>query len=49
MPLGTGVLPLEDAVLSALELHPDYRFLVDLAHLGAEEVDEAPPLANDIA
>ena len=49
VPLGSGVLPVEDAVRTVRALRPDCRFLVELAHLGAADVDEAALVEGDIA
>jgi sugar phosphate isomerase/epimerase len=46
--LGTGVLPVEAVVREIAAARPECRFLVELAHLGYEDVDEDSLVAADI-
>lgn len=49
VPLGSGVLPVERVVRLVAGTRPDCRFLVELAHLGTEDVDEEALVEADIA
>lgn len=49
VPLGTGILPVAEVVATVASVRRDCWYLIELGHLGSQQVDEVSMVARDVA